>query len=260
MKRYSILHAPVLSFYSEALYRDVCFRWKGTGLAYLFLLLALCWIGPAVKFQLGLAEYLDNEAPKVVSQIPTLTFRDGNASTEVPQPHRVTDPTTGETLLVIDTTGTLTTLDEAQAPGLVTRTQAFLRKNSIETRAFSFQDIDQFTLDQKTITGWLNTAKRNLVPALYPLLVVGSFALRLNQILLYALIGMWFAARCHCTRTFRQLLRLSTVAATPCIVVKTAFAIAEVRLPYAGFWFFLATVGFLLFGIKVSSQDEASAP
>ena len=33
MRRYSIFHVPVMSFYSRALYRDVGLRWKGIGFA-----------------------------------------------------------------------------------------------------------------------------------------------------------------------------------------------------------------------------------
>jgi hypothetical protein len=42
MRRYSIFHPLVLAFYSKPLYQDVGRRWKGTGLGYLLLLLAVC--------------------------------------------------------------------------------------------------------------------------------------------------------------------------------------------------------------------------
>jgi hypothetical protein len=31
MKKFSIIHLPLMSFFSEALYRDVGLHWKGTG-------------------------------------------------------------------------------------------------------------------------------------------------------------------------------------------------------------------------------------
>ena len=44
MKRYSIFHPLVLSFFSKSLYRDVGKNWRGTGLLYLLLIIALLWI------------------------------------------------------------------------------------------------------------------------------------------------------------------------------------------------------------------------
>lgn len=44
MKNYSVFHPLYLSFFSKSLYQDVAKNWKGTGLAYLLLLLALAWV------------------------------------------------------------------------------------------------------------------------------------------------------------------------------------------------------------------------
>lgn len=59
MKQHSIFHAPVLSFFSKSLYRDVCHKRKGVGFAYL-LLLAVCWIAPVVKVHMELSNFVDN--------------------------------------------------------------------------------------------------------------------------------------------------------------------------------------------------------
>ncbi len=44
MRRYGIIHAPVLAFYSRAFYRDVGTQWGGLSFLYLMLLLAACWL------------------------------------------------------------------------------------------------------------------------------------------------------------------------------------------------------------------------
>ena len=49
--RYKLFQPLFLSFYSAALYRDVAKRWRGTGLAYLLMLLALsCLISSGLVY------------------------------------------------------------------------------------------------------------------------------------------------------------------------------------------------------------------
>ena len=260
MKRYSIIHVPVLSFFSKSLYRDVCFEWKGTGFAYLLLLLALCWIPAMVLMQDGLARFVDEEAPKVVSQIPVITITGGKASIEEPQPYIIRDPDTGNPLVVIDTTGIVTTLEETGGAALITETQAVFRNSDVETRTFSFQDIENFTLDQDRVTGWLGMLKRYTIPVMYPLVLGFSFIARIIQLLLYAAIGLLFASVCRCRRGYAELLRLSVVAVTPCIIIKTFLSTAQVSIPLAGLWYFLAAMGFLFFGVKATCEENEATP
>ncbi len=86
MKRFSIFHLPVLSFFSSALYRDVARHWRGVCFGYLLLLLLLCWIPPMVKMHRGFAGFLRDDAPAVISQIPEIRIRDGLASTPEDRP------------------------------------------------------------------------------------------------------------------------------------------------------------------------------
>jgi len=255
MKRYSIIHVPVLSFFSKPLYRDVCAHWKGTGLAYLLLLLALCWVPPIVRMHRDLARFIDNELPKIIVQIPVITIVEGNASIEEPQPYYIRDPKTGKAVVVIDTTGTITSLADADAMGLVTRTEAIFQKNKIETRTFSFKEIKNFTLNADRITSWLSVAKQYVALVVYPLALGGAFVSRTLQVLLYAAIGLLLASWCKSRRTYSELIRLSVIALTPCIIVKTVLATAQVHVPRAGLLYFLAAMGYLWFGIKAAAAD-----
>jgi hypothetical protein len=257
MKNYSIFHVPVWSFFSKALYREAALEWQGTGFAYLLLLLAVCWIALILQVQAKFSRFVDQEAPKLICQIPAFSIVKGKAAIQEPQPYLIKEPKTGETLLVIDTTGSITSLDEAKAFGLITETQAIFRKNKFETRTFSFREIDQFTLDQDKITGWLNVARKSLFAVLYPLAVLASFTARLVQLLIYAAIGLLFASWCKCQLTYPALLRLAAVAVTPGIIIKTILTLAQTHVPGAGWWYFLLAMGFLFFGVKASSQNPA---
>jgi hypothetical protein len=256
MKQYSIIHVPVLSFFSPSLYHDVCARWKGTGFAYLLLLLAVCWIPPILKMHAGLANFIDTEAPKMVAQIPKITFVNGEASIEGEQPYTIRDPKTGQAIIVFDTTGSITSLKDTDAFGLVTKTEATFKKNAVETRSFTFKEIKAFTLDRDMITGWLAMVKQYVAPVAYPFALLGSFVSRVVQLLIYAALGLILAAWCKTRRTYTELIRLSVIAVTPCIIIKTVLGIAQISIPVPGLLYFLAAMGYLLFGIKSAATGE----
>lgn len=261
MRKYTIFHVPILSFFSKALYRDVALNWKGTGFGYLFLLLAVCWIPAIVNMQKGLSRFAKSEAPAVISQIPAIRIVDGQASADVPQPHFIREPKEDKVIAVIDTTGTITSLDQTEALVLVTRTAGIMRNSKVETRTFQFAEIKNFTLDQAMLTTWMEAIRRFTVPVLYPLALLGSFSSRIVQTLIYALIGMLLAKWSRTRRPYLSLVRLSVVALTPPIIVETIVLAGGGRLPHAGWVYFVAAMAYLFFGIRAAREETpASAP
>jgi len=255
-KRYHIWQVPPLAFFSRSLYRDIALRWQGVAFGYLLLLLALCWIPGVIRIQRSFAAFVDEEAPLIIEQVPEITIIDGQAFVDHPQPYTIRDPETDEALLVIDTTGTITSLEQTDARGLVTARQAIFQKSAIETRSFSFESVDRYILDQQKIYGWLDTAKAWAAPVLYPLCTLGSFAYRIVQVLFYACIGLLLVSLCKGKLPFEALLRLSVVAITPAIIIGTLLDAAAIEFPLAGLWFFLLAIGYLLFGIRAAIGSE----
>lgn len=255
-KQYPIFQVPLLCFFSRELYRDVALRWQGVALGYLLLLLALCWIPGVIRIQRSFASFVDHEAPLLIDQIPDVNIVAGQVYVDAPQPYTIRDPETGEALLVIDTTGTITSLEQTEARGLVTARQAIFQKSAIETRSFSFESVERYTLDQQKIYRWLDIAKSWAGPVLYPLCVLGSYAYRIVEALIYAAIGLLLVSLCKGKLPFEALLRLSVVAITPAIIIGTLLDAAAIELPLAGLWFFLLAIGYLLFGIRATVSGD----
>ena len=251
-----MIHIPLMSFYARDLYRDVCLNWKGVGFVYLFLLLFICSVPPIIKMHIGLSDFAKNEAPEYVSQVPQITIEDGEAFVDVNQPYHIIDPHTQKVLVIIDTTDTITSLEDTEARGLITKHQAMFKKNEFETRNFAFSEIDQFTLDQQRINGWLRGLQRYLAIVIFPFAFLGSLIFRIIQLLLYAAIGILIASWCRSNRPYGSLLRLAVVAVTPCIITKTVLGVMSVHIPFAGLLFFVVAMGYLFFGIKASSEEN----
>ena len=258
MKQYGMFHALYMSFFSQDFYRDVDTHWKGTGFAYLLLLLTICWIPGIIQLHVSFGDYVENDAPVLIEQLPTITIVKGEASVDVAQPYEITDPDSDKVMALIDTTGKTVSLEGTDARVLLTKTEVIYKKNSIETRNYSLQDIDAFVLDQEKVSGWLAILRKYIAVVSFPFAVLGSFAFRVVQVLIYAAIGILFARMCKTDRPYQTLIRLSVMAVTPVIIVSTVFDMLGIKVPFHGLVYFIVAMGYLYFAIySVSRQDVA---
>ena len=109
-------------------------------------------------------------------------------------------------------------------------------------------------MDSATITRWMHTAKKFLV-LLYPFALLSSYVYRIIQALIYAAVGLLFASSCKVSLSYGALLRLAVVAMTPCIIIKTVFALADIDLPcVVGLLYLVITLAYLYFGVYACSQ------
>ena len=77
MRRYSILHAPFLSWYSKPFYRDVGERWGLSAFAYLLILLALSWLPALFAGHRGWSRFMETKAPVLLQEMPSIEISDG---------------------------------------------------------------------------------------------------------------------------------------------------------------------------------------
>ncbi|MCI0408688.1 MAG: DUF1189 domain-containing protein [Acidobacteria bacterium] len=259
MKRYSIFHPLVMSFYSPSLYRDVANHWTGVGFLYLLLLLSLAWIHPIVRLHQSAAALMETLGPAVLEQVPTITIRQGEVSLDEPQPYVIEVPGSNTPLAVIDTTGQ-TTPESTQAFLLLTKRQAIVRKNPRETRTYDLSGIQDLTVDRTTVKRILDSCQRWLAILAYPAALLGSYVYRILQVLIYASIGLLFAHLLKAPLEYPELLRLASVAVTPAIVVDTLRGAAGFGSSLVWWFFcFLISMGYLLFAIRVNSSAEPEA-
>ena len=258
MKRYSFIQAPILSFFSKAFYRDVGQHWRGTGLAYLLIILALFWIPSIIKAQLGVGRFVNTESKKITEQIPAITISHGKVSTDVPTPYFIRDPDSGTPLAIIDTTGQYRTLDDKPANVLLLTESKLIMRNERETKTYDLSQVESLYLDRARVEGWLANGKTWFVPVAYPLVVLFSFVFRTLQILIYALIGLLFAHLLQTNLGYKTLMRLAAVAITPVLVLGLIMEFLPFHIPL---WTLLGVgVGLGYLFLAVRSNTESKAP
>ena len=256
MRRYSIFHPLVLSFFSKSLYRDVGKHWRGTGLLYLLMVLALVWIPTTIKGQLAMSKWLDGDGKEITKQIPAITITKGQVSTDVPTPHYIKDPTTGADIAVIDTTGEYETLENTDARILLTKSKVIVRKSAGRSETYDLSGVQGFYVDRSSVEGWLATAKLWFVPVVYPLALIFSFIFRAIQILVYALIGLLFASMLHAKLDFKTLMRLSAIAITPVLMLNLLFEFVTVHIPGWSLLGIVIALAYLFLAVKVNAEGE----
>ena len=248
MRRYSIFHVPALSFFSKKLYIDVGQNWKGANFLYLLLLLAICLIPTMINLHRGISNFVNNEAPAIVNQVPEITITDGQVSIKETQPYYIKDPDSNEPLAIIDTTGQIESLEDTDAFCLLTGNKVITKKSEFENRTYDLSNVKAFVVDSERITGWLQIGRKFLAVVIYPFVLLGYYMYRIVQALIYAAIGLLFASFCKTTLSYAALIRLAVVAVTPCIIVGTILGLTDTSIP--PFLYLVAALVYLFFAVK----------
>jgi len=248
MRRYSIFHVPALSFFSKKLYIDVGQNWKGANFLYLLLLLAICLIPTMINLHRGISNFVNNEAPAIVNQVPEITITDGQVSIKETQPYYIKDPDSNEPLAIIDTTGQIESLEDTDAFCLLTGNKVITKKSEFENRTYDLSNVKAFIVDSERITGWLQIGRKFLAVVIYPFVLLGYYMYRIVQALIYAAIGLLFASFCKTTLSYAALIRLAVVAVTPCIIVGTILGLTDTSIP--PFLYLVAALVYLFFAVK----------
>ena len=264
-RKFSIIHIPVFSFFSSELYRDVGLRWKGVNFLYLFLILGICWIPAMIKIHVGFKDFVNDEVPTFLEQIPEIAITDGEVSISEAEPYYIKVPDSEDVLAVIDTTGTINSLEDANALCLVTKSKITWRKSEIETQTIDLSQIEEFSLNSEDVMGWIRTISKFLVVIVYPAVFLGSYVFRIVQALIYGVVGLLFGLLFKAKLSYGALVRLAVVAMTPCMLWKTILGMADIHLPRSGLIFLVVTLAYLFFAVKVNSEvspgeEESEGP
>jgi hypothetical protein len=258
-KPYSILVAPIVMFTSGKFYRDIYYESKGTGFGYLLLLLAVSVIFYSITINTAINKVIVQDVPGIVKQIPHITIDKGKASIDRQQPYYINDPDTHKPLIILDTTGAINSLENSPAIGLLKENEMLFKHSEVETRSYSFESIEHFELTQAKTNHWLDLIKKYLVIALYPFIVFAFFVMYIIKVLIYALIGLLFALLLKTKRDYLALMRMSVVAVTPVIIIKTIIDLSSVSMPMPRLSFFILAMIFLFFGVRAASLNRQPA-
>ena len=251
----SPLFAPfVRSFFSADLYREVATQWPGRRAAvYLLLLVSICWLPFIYEIDAGLREYEENELPAVIADFPSIRIVNGQAIVDGPQPYVISDPKSGEPLIILDTTGEITSLRDTDAKVLLTKDELFVEDDN-QTRVIELSGIDGLELDRSSLESLFGLLSPWLALVLYPFVVAGAYGFRLLAALFYALIGLAVAKGVGAELDFAALFRIAAIAMTPVYLLNTVLSLLEVQVPAELLLSMALVIGYVVFGVWSAKQ------
>jgi hypothetical protein len=259
-RKYSRVTALVLSFFSADLYRDVARRWRGIGLLYLILLLALSWLLYAAKLQVGFTRFVQHDAARVLNGFPAITIKNGVVSIDRPEPYVWRDADNGEVILYVDTSNAFDTPEAASAKVKLGRSQLIAKQSEYETRTYDLSRFKYFFVDRARLLGWLQTSSYWIGLGIFVFGLVFTLIWHLIQILIYGAIGLALASMMNARLDYAALVRLAAVAITPAIVLSTVLDLAGVQIPFVGWLYLGLEIGFLAFAVKANAQPAMPPP
>jgi len=253
-KRYSMLQALYLSFFSRDLYRDVRENWKGMGFLYLLLLLAVTWVPIIYKMQGELSEVIRQEVPKYLEQMPKIMIAGGRVSIDRPVPYTILEPDGRTPFMVIDTSGRLVSLGQTDATVLLTGDQIMFRRPRGDGKIYDLSGT-YASIDRDLVDRWVRTFGKYFGVVAYPIVLAGDFVYRFLQVMICAAIGIIFVNKLGAPLDSEAMFRLASVALTPAVIIPTLLLLSGIHVPESQIVFFAIAVGYLYFAVKANLKD-----
>ena len=230
-RSYTYWQALYLSFYSRPLYVDVGKRWKGLGILYLLLLVAVGCVPLAVKINWQFNTLFNTQIVEPLKKLPPLYIQRGEVIFDKPMPYMIKN-TKGQDTIIIDTTGTITSFASyPQANILINKNTIYFRffvqslldtsnnvgDKSVSTKQPLNENMNEVFDGKKLVEGKsVMLLKRFFQITLYPMIVSIIFTLLLLFLLFLTFLGqiysrIFFSFALH----FKAASRLLMVGATP---------------------------------------------
>lgn len=164
--------------YDKKFYPTVVKREYGPALGYfLFFIFIISLVFAALAIS-GLRFAATEFTEKFETDIPDfqLSISDGIVTTNLPQPFIIPD------LLVIDTTGTVTSLDNRTEPMLLTSNKLYIKENGVQTNVFELDEIDSLKITKDMLRSFIQSSKTGLFILAFVLILFG----------VWVGIGLWY--------------------------------------------------------------------
>lgn len=223
------------SFFNNKLYVDVGKRWKGLSLLYLLLLMFIVTIPVAVHVMRSFNYYYYEQLLMPLKRLPPVYIQNGQVYLNEPMPYLVKNDE-GQVVAIVDTTGTVTSMDKKypQLAVLITRDKLIYRTPSppqlFRTVTAPSAPINEQIFDKdmnQVFEGplWVNSTMVKVLMILvdvliYPTIAVLFLVIYLILLFVFSLMAQLAAkVLLKMDLTYGQAFRLLMVSTTPQITV-----------------------------------------
>ena len=277
MRQFAGWQAPFYSFWSKSFYIDVAKNWRGLAYLYLFVLLCFTWLFMSIKRDIDFSYQADRFIKPVIQQLPVITINKGTLSIDRPSPYTIKS-ISGEPVLTFDTSEKPMTA--AQAPGifLVTKNHIVFKADELDKQIIEqskdpalsarydkaptrdqdmdlFSTVDHAVVDQNSTNVLLNNFKKSVAIFIFVFALPLGFILCVLQSLIYGLLAMAIAGANQVNLSYGTMVRLSTVAMTPVLLIDSLLKMRNLDSIIWGPVALAITVGYIIFAVRANIID-----
>ena len=246
---YRYWQALYLAFYSRRLYVDVVKRWRGYGLLYFLLVIAICAVPLSARIILQFNQFFNEQIVFPLKKLPLLYIQNGNVVFDKPMPYLIKN-NKGETVTIIDTTGTVSGMNKLypQLTVLITKDKIYFRPpkfqlflndptqqigESVYIQPISKDTNEVFVGKKWVAASGVLTLKWGAILLVYPFIIGFVYGMCLVFMLFLSFVGQLISIIIFKFKLkLKESCRLLLVAATPQVAI--FFALHTVYGPLQG--------------------------
>ncbi len=252
LRKYRIHEGLWAAFYSPDFYRSVVYRWKGAGLLYLLLVVAVSSLIISGIVTAQLLEFRGH-LPAITAQLPVIHIADGVLTTEPEGRHEILEPETGQPLVIIDT-GTdqppATTAERDGAVIFAARRQLMVTSPEGDQQVQSFAKFGKLSLSPRQMEQLLNFVIFAVLILTPLFLLVFLYFIRVIQMFAFALLTWIFSGVMGRKLDYFERLRLTAAALTPALLFGSVIG-PGINFPNSEIAWFAVAVLYIAFAISV---------
>jgi hypothetical protein len=273
---YNYLQAIYKSFYSASLYVDIASRWRGFGLCYLTVIIALASLPLSLLIMMNFNQFFTKKIIYPFEQLPVLSVHHGQIAFEQTMPLLIKNPE-GQVVSIIDTTGGVNGINETYPylSVLITKNKMHYRLPDLK----QFVGIDNSLVGNKVYTQSIGTDDNGIFDGtywiknsgiskinrlvqvfIYPTLLLFFLGLYLSFILIFSALGQSVADTFFGLKLqLKESYRLLTVACTPQIVFYFTVKTMQWPLPGLGFYSLILLISYFYYALYSVKQAIKAA-
>ena len=249
MKKYRFFHPLFMAFFSKSLYQDVGRNWKGVCFLYLLILAAVSIVSPIIQIK----GFLNTKFPEIINpiieQIPAITVSKGHVSIDQDEPYYIKAFDSEQPLVIIDTTGKITSLPDDKTVLLITKTKIITKEQE-----FDLPKEKDLIVDQYKVQEWIDIFTKWFLIAIIPIMFITIYIFYIIGDLILAAIGMLFTKILKVKLDYPALMRLAIIAITPAVLVNVLFELKGINIPFL--ILLVIDLGYLFYAVKANTVNE----
>ena len=247
-----------LSFFDKNVYCYVANKLERSFVyKYLLFLLAVSSVPAFFIINSNIHTYMNGPGQKVIHQIPEIEIKDGTIFTEVSLPFIIKDPETEKELIIIDNTGSFSSIEDNDALILLMDGQLLVRTYENTAQYFDLSKFDDLKINKFIVKDNIPLVKW-VVLLMYIIYTLFLFTFYFILIHIYAWSGGFLDHFAKSGLNYQAILRISVLAITPVLLIDMVLKIIMVHIPHWGIVSIILSMSLIYFGLISNKNKEQS--